>query len=523
MDILRETALVGTEKKPLDISVLPEAVKQQLMAGEPEQQFLQAATLLNFYRLAGTYPAAYKGTVDDAIVTEDKPVASDDLLALYSKLEMVDHQLRDAVLNLWLDAIIDQGAIVSPAILVSLIRNGRNAPQVTKGKIAHAVGNKGSWILRVDRSVSYPEVSLGEETWTEGTTQERKAMFIHLHAQRPADGIDLLRSTWRTESVVTKKVFLELLSQNFTPADLAFAEDCYYQEFQYQPKEKKTERECRRLLAGMLLSLASSSLHAKASEKLDQYFTRGKKGILGFVTGKETVSFKLPDSDDQFWNANVMDEMFGLESKGFDIALFGTPQLYWLSCLLERLPMKFWAKYFDGDYNRCVDYWLGNDAYKATLNGESVSIFTSAMIENALAHRDADLASVLATRMNSREVIPLLRILEPKTFEEFIRKNKYWEDAELLSNGPFTSTHSWSFEFSNQVIEQAYDQAMRNNTSVMIGKAIAQYAHADSTEALYRFNEKARESPQYNVWNTAVFQVANATMEIRNKINAIKK
>ena len=116
-----------------------------------------------------------------------------------------------------------------------------------------------------------------------------------------------------------------------------------------------------------------------------------------------------------------------------------------------------------------------------------------------------------------------MRILDAKDFEGFIKKNKYLDDVEFLMSGPFTPTRSWSLEFSNLVIEQAYDQAMRNNSSTLIGKAIAQYAHADSMEALYRFNEKAREAALYNVWNTTIFQVANATMEIRNKINAIKK
>lgn len=522
MDQLRETALVGTDKKPLDTSVLPEAVKQLLVVTEPEAQFLQATTLLNFYRLAGTYPPAYKGTVDETPIEEDKPIATAELLELYPKFEMVDHQLRDTVLALWLKVLIDRNSIVSPDILVRLIRDGRTASQATKGKILSVIGNKGAWILRNDPDASYPVLPSGTESWTEGTTQERKNIFANLHDARPSEAIALLEQTWSTESVVTKKVFLELLRQDFGSADVPFAERCYREEFNYQPKEKKTERECRKLLAALLLSSAQTTLYNEATGRLDQYFVRTKKGLLGFVTGKEPVAFLLPENEDDFWNARQVDELFGFEGKGFDIAYFSSPQLYWLSLLIEALPMPYWAKHFDADFGRSVEYWLTADGFKTTIGGESVSIFRHALVENAIRHRDRQLAWVLVNRLELRGLAPLLSVLEPKNFETLVIKNKYWDDVEWLSNGPFDQDHSWSLAFSEKIIEQAYESAMQNKSSSQLGKVIAKYAHADSIDALYRFNEKARDSSLYNVWNTGIFQVAYAAMEIRNKINAIK-
>ena len=140
-----------------------------------------------------------------------------------------------------------------------------------------------------------------------------------------------------------------------------------------------------------------------------------------------------------------------------------------------------------------------------------------------LGNRDAEAAWILVNKVNSQEIISLLPVLRPEHFETFIKRNKYWNDIEFLSSGPFNQEHSWSLSFSEHVIEQAYDEAMRNKSSSQLGKAIAQFAHTDSIDALYKFNEKARESNSYNIWNTGIFQVAHVAMEIRNKINAIKK
>ncbi|MEJ1237115.1 DUF5691 domain-containing protein [Chryseolinea sp. T2] len=523
MELLRETALVGTEKKPLDATALPEAVKHLLSATDPETQFLQATTLLNFYKQAGTYPTAYKGVVDEAVIEEDKPVAPSELLDLYAKFGMVDYQIRDTMIGLWLNALIDQSAIVGPDILVGLIRDGQNASALTKAKILRVIGNKGAWILRNDSALSYPVLPSGAGSWEDGTTHERKILFANLHTQHPIEAIELLKRTWATESVVTKKVFLDLLKDDFVASDVSFAEACYNEEFKHQPKEKKTERECRRLLAEMLLSLTDTALYKNVTAALYAYHIKGKKGIMGFVTGKEAVSFQIPASEDSFWNAAHFEQAFGLESKSFDIALFNSPQLYWLSCLLEWIPMSYWAKHFDNDYERSIDYWLTNKDYQTIINGEVVPIFRKSLVENALKHRDPESAWILVNKINSAEVTSLLPVIRPEHFEAFIKRNKYWNDIEFLSNGPFSQERSWSRAFSEQVIEQAYDEAMRNKSSSHLGKVIAQFAHTESIDTLYSFNEKARESSSYNVWNTGIFQVAHVAMDIRNKINAIKK
>lgn len=518
MEELKQTALVGTEKKPLDGSSLPETIRQYLPDGDPETQFLQANAYLNYYRLAGQYPRLYSGTVDEFVIEEERPIASESLLLLYPKFALIDYHLRDAILRSWLNVLIKTGTIVNPQIVVNLLSDGQNAPAATKTMITRVVGNKGAWIIQNDPGLSIVIQMEGKEAWGEGTTAERKAAFSGLYATDPAAAIEQLKSTWSGESIVTKKVFLEWLADHPSNAGVAFGESML-QEFAHHPKEKKTERECRRLAAAMLLRTPGSSLYVSTTERLDKYFSKDKKGLLGFVTGKETVSMKLPESGDDSWNAGTMDVTFGVEGNG-DIALFHTPSLYWLSHLLTNIPMTYWAGHFDADYSRCVEYWLTHSSFTTIVSGSVVSIFYGALVANAQIHNDHLLANVLINRWKASDKAALLSILEPKDFERYVANNDLWDDFETMAGGPFDGERSWSLKFSERVLEHVYELALKNKPTGL-GRVIALYAHPDALDTLYRINEKARNSSMYNVWSTGIFQIAHIPLEVRNKIRAI--
>lgn len=518
MEELKQTALVGTEKKTLDISSFPESIRQCLVDGDPETQFLQANAYLHYYRLAGQYPRLYSGAVDEFIIEEERPIAPDSLLQLYPKFVLIDYHLRDAILRSWLNVLIKTGTIVNPEIVVNLLRDGQNAPAATKAMITSVVGKKGAWIIENDPALSFVIQKEAKVAWSEGTAAERKAAFSSIYATDPAAAIEQLKSTWSGESIVTKKVFLEWLVDHPSDAAVAFSESIL-PEFTQQPKEKKTEKECRRLVAAMLLRTPGSSLYTMTTERLDKYFTKDKKGLLGFVSGKETVSMKLPESGDDFWNAGTMDVVFGVDGNG-DIALFHTPSQYWLSHVLTNIPMTYWTGHFDGEYSRCVEYWLTHSSFTTIVSGSIVSIFQGALIANAQIHNDHLLANVLINRWKASEKLTLLSILEPMDFERYVANNDLWDDFETMAGGPFDAERSWSLKFSERVLEHVYELALKNKPTGL-GRVIALYAHPDALDTLYRINEKARNSSLYNVWSTGIFQIAHTPLEVRNKIRAI--
>lgn len=524
MEALNETALLGTAKKALDLQLLPEAVRQALEARpeDPEREFLEVNAYLGFYNLAGRLPQKYTGTWNDQVIDEQKAIAPADLLQLMSNFELIDYQLRESLLNAWLNVLIEQKLIVNPGLVIRLIQQGRNLSNRTKAKIVEVIGNKGAWVLQYDPSLNYAVPAVGSAQWQDGTTQERKQLFAALRKTNPAESIELLRSTWATEPIVSKKMFLEIIQQTSTLSDLPFAEELYNTEFQYRVKEKKTEKECRRILTAMLLKYPSSALYLQTADSLRHYFTRAKKGILNIVTQRENTAFNLPDQEDTFWSTAIMEQRYGLDARVYDIAVYNTAMQFWLSYFLEYMPMEFWAGFFDGDYKRMLRYWLTESQYQTTINGKKISIYASAAITNVQHHHDKKGAGVLAELLAPGTALPVLAVMDTADFEAYITKHQYFADADQLSSGPYTHEHSWSLRLSEKVIQAAYDLCLNNKTSAPLGKLIAQYAHHSSMAILSSYNEKALQTPSYKYWNTTIFQLAHPALEIRNKIYAYK-
>jgi uncharacterized protein DUF5691 len=526
MNALLQTALLGTEKKNLDIHSLPQPLQDALLQSnsqDAEDQLLQAISYQTFFNAAGTTPRKLTGPLEETIIHETQPVAPDDLLQLFGKFELVDHQIRESLLNALLNVIHKRNEIVSPELVVSLIQSGRNMTSLTRSKIIQVIGNKGRWILQYDTSLNYTILPADDLLWNEGTTADRKQLFA---AWRKADRINAwtrLHETWATESITSKKMFLEIILQSLSPEDIPFIERWYEEEFQYQPKEKKTEKECRRLLAAMLLHYPTTKLYYQTTQQLQVYAVKGRKGLIGMVTGKETVSFQLPESEDAFWNPSLMEQQYGFEVKSYDIARFNTIIQFWMAHFLQYLPMTFWSQAFDGDYNRTLQYWLTSPNYQTKINGANVAIFQQAMVEHIQQHQDSKTAAALVRMVDNITRQEVLSHMTPADFEAYVNNNNLYDHEQVLLQGPYSADQSWSQAFSEKIIAKAFDAAMQNNTNALLGKLIAQHAHYNSIDTLVAFNSKAHDTPGYHNWNTHIFQVAQPAFEIRNKINLYNK
>jgi hypothetical protein len=522
MEALRETALLGTDKKALDIQQLPEPVRAMLreaQAPDPEWQFLEANAFYHFYEMTGRLPAKFAGTIDETIVEEEMTVAPKELMDVLGRIELVDHELRERALSLCLDVLINKKWIVSSDRLVELIQGGNSLSSKTKAKIVSVIGRKGLWILENDASLSYAVAPARADLWIEGTMQERKNIFSGLRRSEPESAITLLKSTWTTESIVNKKSFLELIKQTSTSTDIPFLEELS-DEFKYHSKEKKTEKECRRLVVSMLVRYDSTTLFKITTENLGRYMVKAKKGIVGLVTGQSSCTFRLPDVEDDFWNSKTMEEVYGFEVKNYDIAIYDNIFQFWLSYFIEYIPFAFWVKAFEADHRKAVQFWLVD---KTTTSGMSMPIYLQPMINNALEYGDRDLALALLQSQPVQTLLPLLQLLTPGDYESLALKNNYLDDIQVLMSGPFYSDQSWSLSFSEAVLAQAYKLAEQTHASPALGSVIAQFAHHDSIDTLYQLNNKARDSSAYHNWNTAIFQVVHPMLEIRNKIKALKK
>jgi hypothetical protein len=405
-----------------------------------------------------------------------------------------------------------------------LLSEGNNMSASTKEKIVGVVGSRGAWALSQTSLYNYKPSPEKERLWQEGSTAERRSLFGSLHVSDPEEAWKLLLSTWNTESIVNKKGFLEIIEGQSTAKDVPFAQQLFETEFAFQPKEKKTERECRRSLAELLLRYPESKLHRKTVSLLASYIT-SEKGIAGWVTGKRKVSIALPEGDDPFWNSQNMEQVYGLETKNIDSAVYHYTSLYWFSFFLETLPIQAWATFFNDSIEDVADFFLNNDKFKAKLAGKQESIFKSSLLKNIEYHRSDVLTRALIDLIPINELVPYLKYLSTKDFESFIDKKGYHGDAGILSSGPYAVQQTWSPELSVKIVTKAFEQIVQGSPNYGIGVLIARYADHKSYNLLVGYHNKLKEANNLNVldlWNTVVFKLAHSALDIRNQINQYK-
>lgn len=437
---------------------------------------------------------------------------------------MLDHILKESLTEVWLDALIKRSQITSPEITVRLLNMGNGFSKTTKSKILKVVGNKGNWVMSINPDYAYQEKEVHTNIWNEGTTDKRKKFLKELKKGDGKKAIELIRTTWDTESVITKKAFLSIIHESPDTTDIPFLEELYNQEFKYKKKEKKTEKECRRIIAATLLQLNSTSLHSTTTKELSNYFqVKKKKGMLGLLSS-DRISLEIPKAGDSgFWSGDKMLEAYGFEPKAYDIAEFDDISQLWLSEFLTAIPMSFWSTYFAKGYEELVNYFTTDKSFQIKSHRQSRPMFLKALVKNAIQHNDGALASELVEQLPINEVIPLLKHLSNEQYEQYVTKKEFSAYLEVLENGPFKPGEPWSLFFSNEVIKSVYKSTQSGYFAFgNVGKIAAKYAHPEVNEILNVYDLKVQNTNVYNSWRKGFYDPLTNALEIRKIIDSHK-
>ncbi len=454
--ILR-TALFGTEKQSLDTQTLPNALQASLAriaTQEAETVLLQAITLSHFYEESGRKPPIFEGNQNPEIIVEEQAEAPEVYQQLYPSIKELPPFARFACMYAWLDGFVRLGAIPSPDNTITLLSDFTNYPQHIQAKIALCLGKKGRMLLPFYSDFQAEETQPDAQIWEEGKLKERRLVFQKLRQQNPAEAIALLEKTWQTETLPEKKAFLEEIAKTLVSSDIAFLENLWLM-FAFKSQEKKAHKEIRWLLTGLLMRFTTSNVYQQLTNELKTYVQAEKsKGVLGWV-GKTELSFALPTSDDAFFNAQSMEERWGLLTpKDYDN--LPSAHTYWLSNLLEIIPMNFWENVLQKNTEEVVKYWQ-QDLYCHSIDRKKYPFLQKALIQNALHFGNQHLASVLCQQkdwVNFASVLPLLSQAER---EKLILQHKVHTDAFIL-NTCFEGTQEiWSIHFSKEIIKACHE------------------------------------------------------------------
>lgn len=521
------SALLGTDKRPFDIEDLPEPLKSEIKNYDHltnEQKLLTTSTLFLYYKYAGACPQKFDGDLHFEPIIEFKQVIVEDSIKILYRIFETGYYEKEYLLNLWLDKLIDKNNIVDPNQIVPLIRSGANMTKSTRKKICNVIGQRGNMILPLIQEFVIPPSSLNQiKEWKEGSQEERKNFFIELRNSNQAEALSIVRSDWDTENVIFKKSLIEIFADQTNEAEYQFLNNLYSGEFTAKHKEKKTETECRYLLASTLMKNPLSELYKSTSNKLKNYKGEEKKsGLMSFLSSSKDNVIKLPNNQDSFFNGENMLNTFGIDPKNPDPALYPTDVLYWFSELLAIFPISGICELIDKKLIDTFNYLTSHKDFIVKIEGKDVSILLNSLVKNVSIFKDQNLLFLVLSKDQQPNKYELLQYTDIKEFESYIIKEKLYLEAQAIQYHP-AEYQDWSESFSIKILDFTYNSLVvsKNHYNDKINHKMIKQLHVSS---LYRLEELYQSDVSDNFkdyWIKNVYQPLKTSIEIKLSISKL--
>jgi hypothetical protein len=444
---LIETALLGTERKPFTPDFLPIALQVPNAAASSEQALLQTAALAGNYLRAGSEPLAI--ILPDLPVCEPETQSYAPLSAVRLVQRLLDANLPgNQLLERCLKRFVESGWVVSPPLVIPLLEKLTKNPYAELGQLVLSViGTRGRWLAEQNPDWQFilpPDMA---SLWQHGTKEERNAIIGHYRLTDPAKGRQLIEDEWNQLPLPQQRVWLTKMNNGFSEADEPFV-DRIWNELRRIPKRKPTQQNIFQEAAIMLLHLPESELHKMVKEQLRQYMVV-RKGMLARLTGRDSLSFVLPEQEDNFFNPTTMTD-FGLETK--DDVSDSARIRHWFFQLLSAMPPSHWQEIWQVTEADLVDFCLRQPFGKA--DPENTVQALEAM---AVQHKTIVIArSLLASSYKLDFESNLIRLLPPAERETYVQQRQV-DISQWVNSYPFLTYDTqppWSVAFSQYVIQR---------------------------------------------------------------------
>lgn len=463
---LVENSLIGTAKLKLQKEELPAFLNEFLensVFTDEESLFLQATSFANLYLESGALPPTFEGVIDDSKFEETKAFAPKKFSKILAYiLDSSIYLPKEYLLQLWLNKLIVKSWVVDSSNINTILEFGNKLSNKSKLSIYEAVGKKGQWLLALRKDLNY-QVSEDSHIWDEGDNAQRKVLFEELRKSEPLKAMEFLEKTWKTESITTKRAFLEIMDSTLQETDYSFLDNLWKYEFLPKANEKETEKTCRALVVKMLLKFEKSEMFQIFENGITPYFQKKKKsGLMGFVTGKAEIILDLPVEEDHFWSKTNILNIFGINSNPSQSAIFSALSIYWLSEIMSLVPFGFWERKLEKNTTEALNYLLKDEQFKVVLEGKKYSILLSSIIQNAVNTKNQTLIASLLPMVDKDDALPLVGAVSSELFEQYVSKNNLWIDAQVFAQRAHVE-EKWSLRFSEKMVVKIYEDATKNN------------------------------------------------------------
>jgi hypothetical protein len=311
-EALVSAALLGTTRRELDTSVLPDPVRKLADGSDPEHVLLSAAALLTGYRRAGRLPERDVPALSVA-APDDRPLVGVDARRRLALMLYGDH---GNLLPEWLSAVAARGLRVPPERLPALADVARGRPEL-RAAVAAAAGPRGPWLadLQPDWAFLAEQPVDDPEVWNLGTAGQRVSWLARIRGVDPASARSLLAEVWSSEPAPVRVRFLDVLRTGLSTSDEEFLEAAL----------DDRAREVRRSAAVLLTSLPGSALSARMADRLRPLIS----------VRRRTLAVELPASCDE---SMVRDGVNPVPPKGVG------ERAWWLGQLVSAAPLAVWTE-----------------------------------------------------------------------------------------------------------------------------------------------------------------------------------
>jgi hypothetical protein len=400
-DDLAAAALIGTERRSVDLEALPGTVgaaARRLDRGDDATALLDAAALFVAHRRGGVLPQADAPDAPSPASPEVAPVVS---AAAADRLERILHDGDHELAVEWLGAAAAAGQVAAPRTLPDLL-TAVAADRGVAAAAAPVLGRRGTWLaaFRPEWRRALDPGSAGAapadpRVWELGDLPTRRGLLAGLRRVDPAAGRELLAASWARESGPDREALLPLLEIGLSAADEPLLEAAL------DDRRKDVRATAARLLGRLPSSAYVERMFARigAAVAVTRHERAGR-------AGRRTLQVEPPSACD----ASMVRDGIEARSPG------GGERAWWLRQIVAATPLGFWTDLLDADAGGVLDVAVADGWRDVLLEGWAAATvaqrdpaWAAALLRHLPPARHVELFDALSPAVREARVATLLR------------------------------------------------------------------------------------------------------------------
>lgn len=518
-NILKKTALLGTEKMPLAIETLPFSVQkaiENIDKSDPEGLFLKASAMLFAYSKAGQSAAKVTLPEFSLMADETQRVCANDVKMLWKKV--LDNEPFNVYLYEYLiDKCIDNQLIVSDDLLVDVLSK---STKKLLPKVHQVVGVRGKWLSQFNEAWQLKVLEEKQSVWEEGKPTERKEFFSRLRTENPEEALALLWQSWENESAKDRKDLLALLAINIATTDESFLNEKHQELTASKANQKPVTLETIQLINELRLMIKNSAFGQTVFEELKNCIEK-KKGILNAIGLGGSYQLNLPKQETNFWNGNYMNQTFGFDKISSQKGVSETE--YWLGELLRIVHPNYWIEFFEGDVKRMISFFA--DAENVRKKDKPAYVYS---LSQAMQMADSEQIKIFLENTTKSEIkwVELLNRLDNATQEQFLMQYFELNLASIKTLIANDIQNNWSLVFSRLVVQTLFKEMQGSNYYYLFSdkdfiNRLARKLAVKTKDMVLPLEKELQQDWQKNYWVSHFAEPIIKQLEIKEEIEKI--